>query len=146
MHMLLENKSALAYIFITIFLWGMWGFFGKLALEKGMKPISVFFFEAIFGLILGVTVSLIYLKIGEGVEVFSNWNLYGVLSGFALALGLFTYYLALGQESIHLVVPLTAIYPLIAVMLGIIFLGEVITIKEIIAISMLIIGTLLLLF
>jgi hypothetical protein len=31
----------------TIVMWGLWGFFGKLALQKGMAPTTIFLAEVI---------------------------------------------------------------------------------------------------
>jgi uncharacterized membrane protein len=52
------------------------------------------------------------------------WNWYGFLSGAALAGGIGFYYVALRGERLSIVVPLTAVYPLVAILLGMLFLGE----------------------
>ncbi|NBC28278.1 MAG: EamA family transporter [Bacteroidetes bacterium] len=140
------DRVAVLYILTTVILWGLWGFFGKLALIKGMRPMSVYMAEACFGLMLGIVVITIYSTFLEESGLHKNWNIYGVLSGFALALGLLTYYMALEGEQVHIVIPLTAIYPVVAVVFGVIFLQEVIHLKEIFAITLIISGTLILLY
>jgi uncharacterized membrane protein len=129
----------------TVFLWGLWGYLGKLALLRGMKPISVFVAESVFGLIIGLAIAFLssyksgYKFLLEGI------NIYGFLSGFSLTLGLLTYYEALKTENIHIVVPVTSAYPAVAVLLGVLLLGEIVSTYHIAGISFIIIGVFLLL-
>lgn len=52
------------------------------------------------------------------------WNFYGLLSGGALALGLLSYYFALEVGSLSVVVTATSLYPVVAILLAVILLGE----------------------
>jgi len=139
------QSHALAYIVITIILWGFWGYFGKMALTRGMKPISVFIAEACFGFLLGLVLFLFLFSYSNTSFSFNDWNWFGIFSGFAMSMGLLTYYLALQHEDIHVVVPLTAVYPIIAVALGVIFIGESLEIHQIFGVILLSVGTVLLL-
>lgn len=107
---------------LTIVLWGLWGFFGKMALDRKMAPSAVFLIEILVSAALAIPlfVLLLYRQDARPLAV----NLFGVLSGAALALGLLSYYLALEGGTVSVVVPLTATYPLVAALLGVAFLGE----------------------
>lgn len=115
--------SVLTYAGLTIVLWGGWGFFGKLALHKGMPPLALFVAEVAVGLGCAAAV-LIYVQATGTRTVFADWNRYGVLSGAGLALGLILAYLALQQGLAVVVVPLTALYPAVAVLLSVLVLDE----------------------
>jgi transporter family protein len=54
----------------------------------------------------------------------ASWNIFGLISGAGLALGLLFYYMALEKGEVSIVVPLTAIYPIVSVLLGCIILKE----------------------
>src|ERR1700733_6626644 len=91
-----DNRMLFALAGLTIFLWGLWGFFGKLALDHGMPPISIFIVEVIASALtmLIVMVTRRWVPSMRGADV---WNWRGVVSGVALALGLLSYYLALSR-------------------------------------------------
>ena len=116
------NRSLL-FIFITILMWGVWGFFGKLALEKRMAPANVFLAEVITSAVLAVPLFVFAFYRRSGPPLTSA-NIYGFLSGAALAVGLFFYYLALENTQASVVVPLTASYPVVAALLSFALLGE----------------------
>ena len=120
----------------TIGLWGLWGFFGKLAINRGMLGSSVFLAEVAVGAVLALAVTAWFLsggQLGEGSfgAGAAPWrtgiNVWGILSGLGLALGLLLFYLALESGKAAVVVPLTALYPVVAVLLSVLFLGERLT-------------------
>ena len=51
-------------------------------------------------------------------------NAFGLLPGAVLAIGLLFYYLALERGQVAIVVPLTATYPIVSVLLGVVILRE----------------------
>jgi uncharacterized membrane protein len=103
---------------LTILLWGFWGFFGKLALEKNMAPTSVFLAEVLTSAVCAVPVLLILWRKPEAASLDTSWNVFGEASGAGLALGLLCYYLALEKSPASVLVPLTAIYPAVFVLLS----------------------------
>lgn len=114
------DATVLLYTATTIVLWGGWGFFGKLALERGMTPLALFAAE------IGVSVAAVAAWLALDVEALRPgvWNRFGVLSGAGLGLGLVTYYLALQRGLAAVVVPGTALYPAVAALLTVSVLGE----------------------
>src|SRR5215510_8902743 len=110
---------------LTILLWGFWGFFGKVALEKNMAPHSVFLAEVFTSAVCAVVVMLIlaYWRMHVPAHT-SSWNVYGIASGVGLVLGLLCYYFALERSPASVLVPLTATYPAVSVLLSYFFLHE----------------------
>ncbi|MCA1591370.1 MAG: EamA family transporter [Acidobacteria bacterium] len=130
---------------LTILLWGLWGFFGKLALERKMAPTSMFLAEILISAACAIPVALFLFRKQDTVPFFSSWNVFGLISGAALALGLLFYYLALERGQVSIIVPLTAAYPAVTVLLGYAVLGERPGMMRWVGVVLVIIGALLLL-
>jgi uncharacterized membrane protein len=109
---------------LAVIAWGLWGLFGKIALERGMSSHAILVAEGVMGFMGGLIVlgGLHMRRLPLPWQ--EAWNWYGFLSGAALAGGIGFYYVALRGERLSIVVPLTAVYPLVAVLLGMLFLGE----------------------
>jgi uncharacterized membrane protein len=137
------SYRALTFAALTIVMWGLWGFFGKLALDKRMTPIAMFLVETVTSAILAIPVFLMLASRYERTA--PMLNVWGVLSGAALAVGLLFYYAALEQAQVSIVVPLTATYPVVAALLGFALLGERPTTTQVAAIVLIVIGVVLLL-
>ena len=105
-------------------MWGLWAFFGKLALEKRMPPTSVFLAETVVTALIAVFLLLVVVQRPQDEPIYSTINVYGILSGVALAVGLLFYYFALQGAKVAVVVPLTATYPIVAVLLAYALLRE----------------------
>lgn len=114
----------LVYCLSTVILWGFWGFFGKLALERGMAPLPVLAIESVTSAIC-VGLVLAAVRVGDcNPAGIASWNMFGVLSGVSLALGLLFYYFALQRGQVALVVAVTSTYPVVATLLSAVFLKE----------------------
>jgi bacterial/archaeal transporter family protein len=130
---------------LTILLWGFWGFFGKLALEKNMAPTSVFLAEVLTSAVCAVPVLLILWRKPEAASLDTSWNVFGLASGAGLALGLFCYYFALEKSQASILVPLTAIYPAVSVLLSYALLQERPNVAQWVGVVFVIVGAILLL-
>lgn len=120
-----SETRPIIFSLLTILLWGLWGFFGKLALEKRMAPTTVFLAETLVSALIGIVlVVAIVQRHADQPPLYSTINVYGILSGVALAVGLLLYYLALEGGNVTFVVPFTATYPIVAVLLGYVLLRE----------------------
>lgn len=120
-----SETRPIIFSLLTILLWGLWGFFGKLALEKRMAPTTVFLAETLVSALIGIVLFFaIVQRHADQPPLYSTINVYGILSGVALAVGLLLYYLALEGANVTFVVPLTATYPIVAVLLGYVLLRE----------------------
>ncbi len=112
------------FIALAVVAWGLWGFWGKLALQQSMPATSIFLTEAFTGFLVGmILLAGLQLK-GTSMPWQRPWNIFGFLSGVGLAVGIACYYLALRTGKVSVIVPVTATYPVITVLLASVFLGE----------------------
>ena len=139
------DYRVLLFAGLTILLWGFWGFLGKLALEKNMAPTSVFLAEVCTSAVCAVPVVLILWRQQAAASLYTSWNLFGVASGAGLALGLFCYYFALERSQASILVPLTAIYPAVSVVLSYALLHERPHVSQWVGIIFVVVGAILLL-
>ena len=115
--------------FIAFALFGLWGFFPKLAVSY-INPASAIIYE-----VAGtVAVGLLAMKIvGFRPEVHPKGILYAVLTGVTGMLGTLFLFYSVKNGKVSVVVSLTALYPLITILLATIFLREPISPKQIMA-------------
>jgi len=106
---------------------GAWGFFPKLAVNH-ISPQSALIYQVIGGMLVGV-VGLAMLNFKPETQPMGM--LYALLTGITGVLGTFFYYLAASRGQISIVVSLTALYPLITILLAIIFLHETLVLKQV---------------
>jgi bacterial/archaeal transporter family protein len=118
------NYLLMLFSGITIILWGLWGFFGKLALERNMLPVTIFFAEVIVSMLCSILLFIFILPKQSILQLYNTWNIFGLISGAGLALGLLFYYFALSEGQASIVVPLTATYPIVSALLSYALLGE----------------------
>jgi transporter family protein len=104
----------------TMFCWGAWGIFGKLASAQINSKLLVLVSITASFLLLWV----LFLATGFEVERNARGIGYAVLAGVAGSIGSIFFYLALREGKTSVVVPLTALYPLITVALSVLFLRE----------------------
>lgn len=119
-------KDWMVYSFIAFVLWGVYAFFPKLAVQH-LHPTSVLFYQMLGGAVVGiVTLAAMGFKL--------EWHPQGVtfafLTGvFGLA-GVLFYIMAMRSGSASTVAVLTAMYPLITVLLNVMILHESFTVKQ----------------
>lgn len=140
-----NNYQLILLSVLAIFMWGLWGFFGKLALERGMTPTMIFLSEVFVSAICAIPILFIILRKKDISLPHVSWNVFGLISGIGLALGLLFYYLALEKGQVSIVVPLTAIYPIIPVFLGYLILNEKPSFSQWVGVILIITGAVLLL-
>jgi transporter family protein len=124
----------------TMVCWGAWGIFGKLASAQINSKLLV---------LVSITTSFLllwalFLVTGFEVEKNARGLGYAVLAGVAGSIGSIFFYLALREGKTSVVVPLTALYPLVTVALGVLFLREDISTVKIVGIILALAATLLL--
>lgn len=128
------------FLFLTTLFWGMAAIFDKLALGKTSPFTGMMVRQFILtGILLAIGVgtgrlgSLGTLD-GRSIILF---GLSGICGG---AAGLWTYYHALRLGGASLVVPITATYPLIAVLLSWLILQESLTVSRILGTALIVLG------
>ncbi len=100
--------------------WGFWGFLMKLASEH-FNWHQMFVVTSIVTL---ATSSLIFVFLKPSINVHSPGFVYAFLAGVAGVLALIAFYTALGVGKAIIVVPLTALYPVVTIILSYLILNE----------------------
>ena len=115
---------------LALILWGVWGFLPKLA-TRYIEPRSVLVFQTIGSILVTI---VILATIDFRPELHTKGVTLAIVTGIIGTLGTasFLYSIAKGKASI--VVTMTALYPIITVILSLLILKESITIKQGIAI------------
>jgi transporter family protein len=130
----------LLFSFLALFLWGIWGFFAKIATHY-MSPSSVYLYGLTGALLVGIfTVSFL----GFRFEAHPIGIIYSISAGILSGLAIISFYFAMQGGRASVVVAMTALYPLVTLLLSSIILKEHITLKQIIGIFFAIIAMVLL--
>jgi transporter family protein len=132
--------TVVIYAGLTILMWGLWGFFGKMALERDMAPVSVFLAEVLISLFVAA-----FFVRRALIPPQAKWSMFGLFSGAGLAIGLVFYYLALEHAQANMIVPLTSLYPAVTVVLSYLFLHERLSPLQWVGLVLLLVGAYLLL-
>jgi len=124
--------------------WGIAPLFGKLGLGNA-QPLAALTIRSVIVSILLLLIMTVKGQWGCVVEVTAKDTMYIALEGICAALlGQLAYYYALKLGEVSRVSPIVAAFPLVAVLLGIVFLGEKVSLYKVIA-SVLIVSGLVLL-
>lgn len=123
---MVKLESWLLFSILTFILWGIWGFFPKVA-SKYIDPKSFMVYEAI-GVVIMAFVLLVLLHFKPAVH--PKGIALGIATGiFAIAGTLFFVY-ALSRGNATTVVAITSLYPAITIGLIFFILKEPITLKQ----------------
>jgi len=114
----------------ALILWGLWAFFPKLSL-KYISPASSVFFEAVGVFVVGL---LVAWRLGGGIEFHPRGALFAVLTGVFGTIGLYFFFSAVKEGPISVISAITALYPLVTVILAALFLGERLGIQQMLGI------------
>ncbi|MCW5982224.1 MAG: DMT family transporter [Bryobacteraceae bacterium] len=110
----------LAYCLACLFLWGVWGVLAKVASGRMSPKDEQILFTA--GSLPVAAAALWRLK--GALETHRIGALCGVLNGVFAGLGLIAYYVAMERGPASVVAPVTALFPLLTVLLAATFLRE----------------------
>jgi bacterial/archaeal transporter family protein len=119
-------KAWYGYAVLTVLTWGLWGVFSKLA-SNYAKPKQALLFQT-----AGVLAFAMVVLFLEKFRI--EWSLPGFswafLGGFFAFIGFLTFFAALDQGKASTVVTLSALYPLVTILLSIAFLHEKLTMRQ----------------
>ena len=111
---------------LALFAWIFWGFLPKLA-ARHINAQSAMIYQVLGGLIIGLGV-LIQMKFKV------QFNIPGFAYGLAIGLlgffGALMYLIAVSKGPLALVAPITALYPMGAILLSFLVLGETVTTRQ----------------
>lgn len=125
---------------LTITLWGFWAFFSKLA-TKHEEAHTIFALQVIAGCVTCITVGIVNSKSGH-IRSVSGLTI-GLLAGFCQFLGTLLFILCLEKHSSSLVISLTSLYPLVAIILSMMILGDQLTFQQCSGIILAVLGIVL---
>ncbi|MFZ5448389.1 MAG: EamA family transporter [Thermodesulfobacteriota bacterium] len=122
----------LGFSLLALGLWGVWGFLGKVAAQHLPSP-AVYLIT-----ISGHLVVVAYIiAVGLGPVSWQPWGIGAALaSGIAMAVALLFFLEALARGPALVVVPLTALYPAVTVVLSWIFLREALTLRHLVGLAL----------
>jgi transporter family protein len=108
------------YAVLTVVTWGLWGVFIMLA-SNYAKPRQALLFQT-----AGVLAFAVVVLVVENFKI--EWNLPGfswaALGGFFAFIGFLTFFAALEKGKTSTVVTLSALYPMVTILISIAFLHE----------------------
>jgi transporter family protein len=143
--LLLRCKEAILklwyiYAVLTVVTWGLWGVFSKLA-SNYSKPRQALLFQTVGILAFAVIVLM--------MEKFRfEWSVGGfswaALGGFFAFIGFLTFFAALEEGKASTVVTLSALYPLVTILVSIAFLHEKLSGRQGVGIALALIASVLL--
>jgi bacterial/archaeal transporter family protein len=125
---------------VALLIWGSWGVFANLT-TRYLDGFSALVWEVIGALIVGVGV-LLWLARNGGLDTSGKGATFGILTGVSYTIGLTFLFLALhylssrqpsdgGVSHVHTVIAVTALYPVIAVVLNYLILGEALSMRQV---------------
>jgi transporter family protein len=125
---------------LTAILWGGTPIVEKTAL-KATAPLPGLLVRNVFVALLLILAVTFMGKWQEVINISNRNKVFFCLTGLmAGLLGMYTYFTALKMSPVTKAVPIAAAYPLVAAVLGIIFLGEKITFLRILGTVLIILG------
>lgn len=120
-------KLPLLLVLGNIVFWGLWGFFSKLAVSKIGFHAGLYYAITLFAFI---TTYLIFTKQLLPLNLNSQGILFALLAGISGGTATIFLYLLLGKNPAGLVVAVTALYPIVTLILSMIFLKESLTLPQ----------------
>lgn len=110
----------LIFAVLCVGVWGVWGFVAKLTTAQGVHPLTLSAISSITGL---VATWLVWFSVQPPFLRSAQLPM-TVLTGLCGSLGAVAFFLALSHGRASIVVPMSALYPAITILLSLIFLGE----------------------
>lgn len=110
----------MAFSVMTISLWGLWAFLPKIA-TRYISPPSAMIYEVMAGALMAV---IIWKRVGPGITLKQRASVYAFGNGIIGYAGVLFYLYAISKQDTILVAPLSASFPIMTLVLGVIFLKE----------------------
>jgi transporter family protein len=124
---------------IALFSFGLWGLFTKLSVEY-IDFKSAIIYQTLGVMVVGIIgLGLVGFKPAADTKGFS----YAVLTGAAYGQGCLFYFIAASKGKIITVVTLTALYPLITIVLAYYLLNEAVSLRQLVGIGLAMVSILL---
>jgi transporter family protein len=139
-----EMMFGILLLFLILLTWGLGGIFCKIAL-KSVGPSNSYFLEALGTLTVALTFLIIVAILKQPASLGSfHFNLPALLFGIVYGIGTILFVFALNMGKASVIVPLTALYPAVTVILALFILNESISLPQGIGVVLAIIAGILL--
>ena len=113
-------------LILTLLTWGLWGFLPKLATIY-FEPKSVLIFQSVGSIIVTL---LVLVSVNFRPETHLMGVTFAVLAGLTGSIGAFFFLQAMTQLKASVVVTVTALYPIVTIILSALVLKETVTLKQ----------------
>ncbi len=135
---------AFFFALITALLWGIAPVLEKAGLKGNIDPLFAVVIRSLTISFVGLLAMLMLNRVPQFSQI-SAKNIILILLGGLIAgfVAQWTYYHALKLGQASTVVPVAAIYPLVALFLSVIFLGESITWLRLVGVALVVVGVIL---
>lgn len=110
----------------SLILWGLWSFIPKLT-TRYLEPSSAIVYEVLGGVLLVAIASLVFQP---RLEVHPIGTALAISTGMLGFLGAFFFLTAVSKGPVTLVATISALYPLISVVLAVFLLHETLTLQQ----------------
>ena len=122
----------LVWALAVLVTWGLYGFFAKLA-TKYLAPSTAMIYYAFASFVASLVILF-----AANIELDLNLKgvTFGVLTGIAALAGNYAFLKAVSEGRLIVVVPISSLYPVVTILLALLFLGEAITTKQIFGIGL----------
>ena len=127
---------------VAFFCWGIWAFIPKLTTQY-INPSNALLFQALGGLAVSLGILLIW---GFKPDLNSRGVSYALITGFLGFVGSLAYMYALMRGPLSLVAIVTALYPVLTLLLAYLFLHETVTMTQACGIALGLIAIILMVF
>jgi transporter family protein len=127
------DRGWLPYALGALFVWGLWAFLPKIALNS-MQPHSVIFYESFGNLCVSIPILIFRLRLKLQRDKMAL-----LITGSSSVLtvcAILSYFYALKHGPVAVVVTMTAMYPIISLILARLFLHERVNKVQLLAIAM----------
>jgi transporter family protein len=123
----------------ALLFWGFWGFIPKITTEY-ISPQSAIIYEVLGAILIGA-IALFLLKFR--LEVHPQGIALAITTGMLGFLGAFCFLTAVSKGPVTLVATVSALYPIVSIILANLVLHETITLKQGVGIALALLSTLL---
>lgn len=125
----------------TIIFWGLWGFFSKLAVQKIGLQVAIFSYS------ISLVIMIAYLLFTSQLFPLKSDSmgiLYAVLAGASVGIASVFIYTLLGIRPAGITIAITAIYPMVTLLLSMLFLKETLNLTQTLGIILALVALVLL--
>ncbi|MFQ5761542.1 MAG: EamA family transporter [Candidatus Bathyarchaeia archaeon] len=137
------DKYTLSLVVVSIVGWGLWGLFAKVGMQAVGKYPHMLVTYLVGFLVLALIVGL-FASANRFEVSFSPGFIYPLIAGVSMMAGTLAFFTALERAPLSIVAPLAALYPVLTVVLAVVFLHEYLKLVHVVGIGFALIAVYLL--